>query len=96
MFRSAIVCHGCPSRVGVCHGCPSRVGPGRTSARPFPILHFAFSILHVVLHDTRNPSVNAELVHITTTDGLRLDGALHAPPHDAPVEHAVDAFLLLH
>jgi len=41
--------------------------------------------------------LNAELIHVTTSDGLRLDGALHAKAaHDQPPELGIDAFLLLH
>jgi pimeloyl-ACP methyl ester carboxylesterase len=41
--------------------------------------------------------VNAELIHATTSDGLRLDGALYAKAaHDQPAPFGVDAFLLLH
>ena len=38
----------------------------------------------------------AELVHVTTRDGLRLHGALHPPAVGAPSGLALDALLLLH
>ncbi|MBI2825685.1 MAG: alpha/beta fold hydrolase [Planctomycetia bacterium] len=37
-----------------------------------------------------------DLVNVTTDDGLRLDGALHAPPPDVPTSLGVDAVLCLH
>ena len=38
--------------------------------------------------------MNAELVHVTTADGLRLDGALRSPAaHDPPAVMGADAFL---
>jgi len=41
--------------------------------------------------------VNTELIHVTTADGLRLDGALHLKREtDGPAVLGVDAFLLLH
>ncbi|HEV3022638.1 MAG TPA: hypothetical protein VGX76_09220 [Pirellulales bacterium] len=40
--------------------------------------------------------MKTELVHVTTSDGLRLDGALHAPEHGQSSALGVDAFLLLH
>ncbi|HXT60419.1 MAG TPA: alpha/beta fold hydrolase [Pirellulales bacterium] len=37
-----------------------------------------------------------DLVQVAATDGLRLDGALHAPPANLPAEVGVDAVLCLH
>lgn len=37
-----------------------------------------------------------DLVRVTTQDGLRLDGALRAPPGEAPRKLALDAVLFLH
>ena len=38
----------------------------------------------------------ADLIHITTRDGVRLDGAYHAPAHPGAAGFAVDALCLLH
>jgi pimeloyl-ACP methyl ester carboxylesterase len=40
--------------------------------------------------------VNAELIHVNASDGLRLDGALYAPSSTQTPAVGVDAFLLLH
>ena len=37
-----------------------------------------------------------ELVDVTASDGLRLDGALHLPPVDSPPQLPIDAALVLH
>ena len=40
--------------------------------------------------------MKAELVHTTTTDGIRLDGALVSPADDAGRHPTVDALLMIH
>src|SRR5207253_2019123 len=44
----------------------------------------------------RRPPVLADLVHTTTRDGLRLDGAYHEPAVEAPRALALDALCLVH
>src|SRR5262245_41740534 len=45
---------------------------------------------------TGRPSVLVDLVHTTTLDGLRLDGAYQPPPADAAHPLALDGVCLLH